>query len=241
MVLFQQPLTSFSNPSINRVNWTPNDLTNKFAWYDFSDLSTITKDGSNRVSEVTNKFGGTSITQAIGAEQPLWVEADQNGLDVIDFQAGDHLDNETDGAGATPNTISGVLLFPADNGVRQMAWNGLGLNNRFFFENQGPGTGSILAWFGGSSLTLTDSSYDDTWIAFNFIYHSTASFSINGSEVKTGNSGTQSWTGIRLGIDFNEVIDWESKIGEIIIQNGASTAQEKIDIYNYLSAKWGTP
>jgi len=236
--LFNQNFLTWSNPSINRVSWTPDDLTNKYAWYDFSDLSTITKDGSNRVSEVTDKFGGTSITQSTAGEQPLWLSADQNGKDVIEFQAGDHLDNESDGAGSVPNTISGVMLFPDNDGNRHMAWNGLGVSNRFFFELQG--TSDVWSWFGGSNFTKTDSTVHQ-WNSFNFVYGSSAVMELNGSSWQTGNTGTHSWTGIRVGIDFDEVIDWESKIGELIIQSGTSTAQEKIDIYNYLSAKWGTP
>jgi hypothetical protein len=53
--------------------WTPYDG-DPYSWWDAKDEGTITKDGSNRVSQVRDKSGnGWDIIQSLGAFQPLYV------------------------------------------------------------------------------------------------------------------------------------------------------------------------
>ena len=62
---------------------------NTVAWYDVTDLSTITKDGANRVSAWADKLGsGNNIVQANGANQPLWSAGQITGDGVDEFIKG---------------------------------------------------------------------------------------------------------------------------------------------------------
>lgn len=65
----------------NATTWTLGEsvirTSNTVAWYDVMDLSTITKDGADRVSEWADKLGsGNNIVQANGAFQPLWASGE---------------------------------------------------------------------------------------------------------------------------------------------------------------------
>jgi len=61
-----------------------------FAHLDFSDASSITKDGGDRISAITDQTPNNhDFSQATGANQPLLVAAEQNGLDIGRFDGGD--------------------------------------------------------------------------------------------------------------------------------------------------------
>lgn len=71
------------NPSFSPMN-----IPGLLVWFDASDLATITKDGSDRVSQWDDKSGNARhITQGTGADQPLWLEAEISGLDAIEFDS----------------------------------------------------------------------------------------------------------------------------------------------------------
>ena len=58
------------------------------AWYDVTDLTTITKDGANRVSAWADKLGsGNDLAQANGANQPLWSAGQILGDGVDEFMS----------------------------------------------------------------------------------------------------------------------------------------------------------
>jgi hypothetical protein len=62
------------------------------AWFDASDSATITASGSPlKVSQWNNKGSLGNITQATGSAQPTTGATTQNGLNVLDFDGGDHL------------------------------------------------------------------------------------------------------------------------------------------------------
>ena len=55
------------------ARFTPKKISGLALWLDASDLSTITKDGSNYVSQWNDKSGkGFNVVQATGSAQPLW-------------------------------------------------------------------------------------------------------------------------------------------------------------------------
>lgn len=68
----------------NGDSFSPSDISNLVTWYDANDLSTITKDVSDLVSQFNDKTGnGHNLLQAAGANQPSWVDAQLNGKPVI--------------------------------------------------------------------------------------------------------------------------------------------------------------
>lgn len=68
-------------------NFVPTSLSGCILWLDANDLSTITKDGSNLVSQWNDKStAGNNAVQATGAKQPLWTTNTLNGKAIVDFQ-----------------------------------------------------------------------------------------------------------------------------------------------------------
>jgi hypothetical protein len=58
--------------------------------------------------------------------------------------------------------------------------------------------------------------------------------------VISGNSGTGSLTGVVVGAQFNEAgAFWNGKIAELIVVDGALTAEQISDTETYLADKWG--
>ena len=102
------------------ATWTlggfqPTDISSLAHWYDASDSSTITKDGSNRVSQWNDKKGSDNLVQATSGNQPLWTDADQNSKAVIDFVSSRYMANSASSV-AQPNTYFVALTAPASSG-----------------------------------------------------------------------------------------------------------------------------
>lgn len=68
----------------------PNEVDNLSIWYDVSDTPTITKDaGTGAVSQLDDKSGNLHhLSQATGANQPIWTSNQFKGFDVLRFTAG---------------------------------------------------------------------------------------------------------------------------------------------------------
>jgi hypothetical protein len=77
----------FSLLSIISSSFSPLDYT-PIAWYDSSDVGTITKDGSNYVSQWNDKSGNNyNLVQGIGASQPLYSATNGIVFDGNDFMS----------------------------------------------------------------------------------------------------------------------------------------------------------
>lgn len=73
------------------ASFDPTDYGTVRAWYDPSDSSTVTIVGSG-ADTITNKEGtGGSLRMTTDANRPGILSADQNGLDVLDFDESEHM------------------------------------------------------------------------------------------------------------------------------------------------------
>lgn len=89
---------------------TPDDIADLAIWLDANDQSTITKDGSNRVSQWDSKGSLTIETkQTTGSKQPLWVASVENGKAGLLFDPANAENLVTDGNITIP--------FTAENGM----------------------------------------------------------------------------------------------------------------------------
>ena len=70
---------------------------------------------------------------------------------------------------------------------------------------------------------------------------SSSSLGIDGTDVTTGNVGTQSPTGLRLGAQYNSANFGDVDICEILLYGSALSTSDRTSIENYLSNKWSTP
>lgn len=96
-------IVNSSNIEIDSL-WTPAEITTEL-WFDASDSSTITLDGSDKVEQWNDKSGnGLHLTQANASYRPSVSTEAKNGLDVISF----------DGSNDYLSVVSGSEIEAAD-------------------------------------------------------------------------------------------------------------------------------
>jgi hypothetical protein len=222
MVLFQQPLLSFSNPSINRVTFSPLDVTGLILWLDANDLSTITK-SSDLVSQWDDKSGqGNDLTEA--TNKPLWVDGAHNSKDTIRFDGTNdaiNIDAFTGGALTQPSTIFIVCTFP-DAADETVFDNALGGTTRHVFES----STTVYQLYAGTIATTGTA--DASFAQFNVLFSTTASvLRRNKTDVGTGlDVGTQTLDGFVLG-NNQESYELESGVDNYLLED--SSGQLLID------------
>ena len=208
-------------------------------WYDFSDISTITKDSSNRISAVADKTSnGFDLVQATGGAQPLWVANDKNSLGVIDFAGSRYMASTfTSMSNATGYSIVLACVVPADN-------------NTSMFSSTSP-TSAKLRTYNTGTLTLDNSGSAITSPAISGLNGSWRTIVCigNGSSSKVYIDGIDRTSGT---VNFSEnLVNWlvgaestgggysNAKQGELIAYNRVLSATEISSLHNYLTGKWG--
>ena len=209
-------------------------------WYDFSDVSTITKDSSsNRISVVADKTSnGFDLVQATGGAQPLWVASDKNSLGVIDFAGSRYMASTfASMSNATGYSIVMACVVPADN-------------NTSMFSSTSPASAKLRTYNTGT-LALENSGSAITSPAIsglNGSWHTIVCIG-NGSSSKVYIDGIDRTSGT---VNFSEnLVNWlvgaestgggysNAKQGELIAYNRVLSATEISDLHTYLKKKWG--
>jgi len=228
----------------------PNTVDDLYAWWDFSgEYSTITKDGSNRVSKITNGQGATNLDmlQGTAGDQPLWVSEDQNDKDVVDFAGSRWL--QTDDAKANVPSVSQPITYffatfiPATTGERILLDRGDGWGVNYDDSRQNMGKPDDTKWFSaGAQWTMADTGQ---WSYITTIFNgSSGLLRENGVENSAGaaDTGTRQMSAGTIGQWSDNPHDsqtWNEKIGEIIMYDRALSTSEIEGIEEYLADKWG--
>ena len=227
------------NPYSFTSEFSPSDISDMVAWYDASDSSTITKDGSDRVSQWDDKSAnGHDLAQSTSSDQPLWVSADKNGLDVINL-AGDRWMSKAFTEVDQPITTVGAFVCAGEGNLT--FWDGItagycrlrtvdGTN-----ETMGINAGTFVESSGVSGLF-------GAWSYMTGVYSGTSSLlRINGSNVTSGtvNAGTEGQNGFLIGAQKpGSGGFWNQKVGEVICYNKVVSGDELTNLETYLVDKW---
>lgn len=226
---------------LSEYPFNPKTISNLAAWYDFSNIASLTI--ATGISQANDLSGNSRhLTQGTGANQPSSQTNIRNGLAIARFDgSNDILDTSTFTIGTTstcflvwkPVTISGFnrdyLTGPGGDNTKVHITYYLNSSTKLaMYAGATPGTGS----------SLTPSS--NTW------YYGTAQFNgsnsflrINGSQILSGNAGSNSWIkGIRLGASTTGSCH-DSDYAEVLVYSSALTAAEIAIVESYLSKKWG--
>ena len=216
------------------------------AWWDFSDLSTITKDGSNLVSAVTDKSNNSNgLLQATGAKQPTWTAANKNGLDVLDFDGGDAL-TVPSGIYSLANgdwTSFFVVIQDAGANERLMTLAIAGNASRLVIRYAGAGNAVVIQ----NNATGTVPSASATVTNWNIVTARHADATTQGIAVNNGTEATDA-NGANIGSIVAGAIGadgaagasfFNGKMAEILIYNRSLSVAERTSIAAYLSLKWG--
>ena len=203
---------------------------NTVGWYISDDLTTITKDASDYISQWNDKLGsGNDLVQATGTKQPLWVLNDGILFDGVD----DYIR-----ATFTYNQPEQIYIV-----LKAKSW----AINDYFFDGGGDNTGfvrqtgitpEIDAYAGGLSLRqdFTLNTYGIIRVLFNGV---TSKIVVNGNTPVTGNFGAINAGGFTLGAKGSLISGFSHiQVKEIILRKIADSSGDEEDIYDYLVAKY---
>lgn len=224
------------------------------AWYDAFDKDTITS-SLGLVSSWSDKSGNGNTVSASGSARPETQMNNINGLNTIAFDGMDdflELDTFAPTFNFTVACVFEVLNVTSGNdGIISFQDNlagnddfqiDAGLNPDFFFEFDNSGLGvpgevnfpgnlvgvpSALMYrlefieVGDSSVILFDSSGE------------------RDSDLNNYNGDLSNDQSFKIGVNRGAGQFLQVNIGEIVIVNRAITAQDRTDLFNYFSNKWG--
>jgi len=211
----------------------PNDIPsilsdgNTFAWYDSSDLTTITKDGSNLVSEWRDKLGSGNDLLSSGGSRPTWSANDgiihrdhimSTGAKTLDLPVVIYMVYElpyyTDLAGIFDGVYyAGVMTV-------------LGFMGSWFLFPGGFGT-PYIETYGVTKAAIHWNQYQNVYSYVNdgWVYHG----AITGNNPGGFRTGFGSPWGQYGHVDFKE----------IIIRKITDSEEDRQAIYNHLANKYG--
>lgn len=232
---------SHGNPFISFGAFNPLSIAGCKLWLDSSDLTTITKDGGNLVSQWNDKSGeGNHVTQATGTNQPLWVDAVRNGKAIIRFDGVDNYMQKTTFAGGSlqPKTIFIVTTTPADSGIARYLFDGGGAATRTAIYSDD--TNMNMSTDFASTLSYAKP-VDGTWKYWTGKYNGASSdFRENATSKATGATGATAMDGITLATRYNFTTSFANiDIAEILIYDTSLSAGDITSIESYLASKWG--
>jgi len=231
--------------------FSPADISNLYAWYDASDSSTITKDGSNLVSKWENKEGTAArdIIQNTGGDKPTWLSADKNGKDVLNFVGNSFMNTaSTLTLINAPITVFIVCKVPSAAGNTQIVMSGIfdgagedQVYHPFYVETDNTVRFSNTS---GGTVQLDSTSAFGNWVYVTSISNGTGGFiRIDGSleatdpSSPTGNANT--FQGMSVG--YYNVVEsrwWNERIAEIVMYDKLLNGTEIGQVEEYLAAKW---
>jgi len=225
------------NPSrFGSSGFSPLEL-NPEVWLDVNDSSTVTKDGSDYISQLDDKSGnGNNYTQPTGSLQPLWSATMQNGLSGFicnnDWMG---LDSFASGTLSRPITICAVIRMPAY--ASDCAWdsNDSGSIN-YLFNN------ATTSYLIGSTPYLIGGTMDsaNTLVYVTNVTATSGYLRKSKSEEMSGASGTQTMIGSNLGVTNSRSVDGlgNMRFCEFILINSTLSTEQLDSVETYLTDKW---
>lgn len=236
-------LLNIYNPGfVGRVGaaFTPLDLANLHNWYDCSVLSSITKDGSNRVSQINDLSGnGYHLKQATAGNQPLWVDGGRNIEDVVDFAGARFMEMDAIAAISFPWNIFFVIKFPATAVGVRVQFSDIAQSAVYFAKNT---TTNGFQMYNGTLQSFVKAGLENTYVYGHLFYDSGA---VSDAEIKdvaeltNVDLGVKTSTGTQMMSDWDGTGDGEGILSEFFMVDGTSTSSEISDAIAYLKAKWG--
>lgn len=221
--------------------WTPASLSPAM-WLDASDATTVTLDGSSKVSAWADKSGnGRGMSQGTAANRPTYADT-RNGLSVVTCAASvaQWMTGTTWGPSTSAITIAAVIQNYNSANAR-VAFS-LGSNNHIGVTVRGDSTGSVGALLGGVAWLTTSTASTTNWSQLivrrtggtNTVRLNAADLTVTGGGSSTPGAASGSmW----IGGDSTAKGYW--RIAEIVVVNGSAlTGGDLTSLESYLNQKW---
>lgn len=209
------------------------------AWYDPSDLSTITAVG-NGTSQHNDKSGnGLHLLQATSTRRPLTGTRSQNGLNVLDYDGvNDYL--ASSGAVNIPQPTTIFVVCRTDI----LSGNHVAVDHATTGYNQvalAPPTGTLWSTWAGTTIvgSAPTGAPQVICVQYNTAGSPKSRLRVDGTET-TGDSGADTGNGWELGAEQPNGTTgfWDGWIGEVVIYHRALSVAEITTVETYLRTKW---
>lgn len=208
-------------------------------WYDFADVSSLTINGSNQITAVTDK-GSRGWSLSSSPTPPAYTSSGINNLSSCNWGSAGH-SNYLRNTSTTSTAIAEMyFVIDASFGTSFPTFNGL-------ISGNGASTMQLTgsSGFAGFASSSTNGSWDAAYLN-NGASNSFSSVlpTINNAtllRVKRLNDGTVSLTdGIQLGMDRgNTGRGWSGLMGEVVIFGTVLSTADRSLLQSFLAAKWG--
>jgi lambda family phage minor tail protein L len=229
---------------------TPNQKSGLVLWYDAADADTITKDGSDLVSQISDKSGEDNHATASGGDRPTYSATAFNGKPCLVFADTHKMSFDNIPGLHTGNTVFAVIQSNQDSSSNSsgsiIKLNGVGGSDQLpeikFHKND---TNVVSFLYDGlSTMVFTDSLGLDDGVPFLGICGvSAAPLQAFASVFDRGNklvsSGTPSLPGSSSGTGVLGNDDANGYIAELVVYDRRLTNSEIMDVARYLGEKWG--
>lgn len=225
--------------------FSPTDLSGLVAWYDFSDISTLYQDSAKTtpvtsdadpIGAVVDKSGnGNDVTQGTTAAKPTYKTAIQNSLSAGLGDGGDYLASGAFTEATQPTTLFLVVKNPAIASFETIT-DGISGTKRHLVQPQS--SGSTLRVNAGTSLDTASGATTSTALYAIVFNGSSSIVRKDGSQINTGNAGTQGITGVTLFADNGGSANFTGYIMEYLLYDAEITGTDLSNIENYLNDKW---
>lgn len=203
---------------------------NTVGWYLSNDLSTITKDASDFMSEWRDFLGsGHDLLQAFGTSQFKW---------TIDGVLADGIDNFMQTLAFTFNQPEQIYMV-----FQAKSW----ASNDYFIDGGGDNTGFVRQTgtnpetdaYAGAVSSRQDFPLNIFGIIRILFNGASSKYIVNDNIPITGNFGSINAGGFTLGSKGSLISGFSNiQVKEILLRKIVDTAQDEQDIYDYLKNKY---
>ncbi len=227
----------------NEYVFNPNDIGSLVFWLDADDLPTITKDGSDRVSQWNDKsVNGINVTQGTAASKFLWVDGFLNGKAIMRTDGGDIMTSVFNSALDLRNNYT---IFSVAKTTNIAAIFRILSTDGYAYGTSAPPGFAMHTHFTVKDY-ITSSAY---WNATSFFINSLVLDSSNDAHFYRDGSLFETVTGIAPAIatttgisiaarDAIPAENWTGDIAEVIIYNTALSNEDRASVEAYLNAKY---
>jgi hypothetical protein len=205
---------------------------------DASDSTTITKDGSNLVSQWDDKSGeGNHLTQSTASKQPLWVNDTLDTLPVIRFDGSDDFMNRStfvNGA-ISQGFYMFIVMKPSETGTTPYNFDSASGTRGFCYSDNPAGLR-----YGCATDVAVDSSLPSTHVIYTFFVNGASSnVRKNSTSINSSNLGSSTINGLWLAVRHNEANQGNAEFAEFLIYDNDIGTTNRDAIESYLTDKWG--
>jgi hypothetical protein len=228
--------------------FAPTDIAGLVAWYDASDLATITE-ASGAVSQWDDKSGnGYHLTQGTGANQPITGTRTQNSLNAIDFDGSDWLEKTgISSIGGNAHTWFVVLHFDTiagggNNGFFSLRTTGSNdWNNPTSIRHCAIADTNISSFYDSSARSTKAVAATNSYVIGIQRNGDSHVARVNGSAGTTATGlGTTAFTINEIGVGAanGHADNLDGYIAEVLWYNSALSGGDITTVESYLNSKW---